>query len=69
MSLPMTDASIRSITVCSIRIERPHQSASVLCGIAPLGHHVRLIAPQFVKPFLKSNKNDYLDAAAIAEAV
>ena len=24
---------------------------------------------QFVKPFLKSNKNDYLDAEAIAEAV
>lgn len=34
----------------------------------PLGHDVRLIAPQFVKPFLKSNKNDYLDAEAIAEA-
>lgn len=32
-------------------------------------HDVRLIAPQFVKPFLKSNKNDYLDAEAIAEAV
>jgi transposase len=28
-----------------------------------------LIAAQFVKPFLKSNKNDYLDAEAIAEAV
>lgn len=27
------------------------------------------MAPQFVKPFLKSNKNDYLDAEAIAEAV
>ena len=36
--------------------------------IMPLGHDVRLIAPQFVKPFLKSNKNDYLDAEAIAEA-
>jgi transposase len=33
------------------------------------GHDVRLIAAQFVKPFLKSNKNDYLDAEAIAEAV
>lgn len=32
------------------------------------GHEVKLIAPQFVKPFLKSNKNDYLDAEAIAEA-
>lgn len=34
-----------------------------------LGHTVRLIPPQFVKPYVKSNKNDTLDAEAIAEAV
>lgn len=33
------------------------------------GHEVRLMAPQFVKPYVKSNKNDYLDAEAICEAV
>jgi transposase len=33
------------------------------------GHEVRLIAPQFVKPYVKSNKNDAADAAAICEAV
>src|SRR5258708_7566407 len=33
------------------------------------GHDVRLIAAQFVKPFVKSNKNDFIDAEAIAEAV
>lgn len=33
------------------------------------GHTVRLIAPQFVKPFVKSNKNDAHDAEAISEAV
>jgi transposase len=33
------------------------------------GHQVRLIPAQFVKPFLKSNKNDFLDAEAIGEAV
>jgi len=32
------------------------------------GHEVRLIAPQFVKPFVKSNKNDAVDAEAICEA-
>ena len=32
------------------------------------GHDVRLIAAQFVKPFVKSNKNDFVDAEAIAEA-
>src|ERR1051326_2231052 len=33
------------------------------------GHEVRLIPAQFVKPYRKSNKNDFLDAEAIAEAV
>lgn len=33
------------------------------------GHDVKLIAPRFVKAYLKSNKNDFNDAAAIAEAV
>ena len=33
------------------------------------GHDVKLIPAQFVKPFVKSNKNDFLDAEAIAEAV
>ena len=34
-----------------------------------LGHEVRLIAPQFVKPFVKTNKNDTSDAEAIVEAM
>jgi len=33
------------------------------------GHDVRLIAPQFVKPYVQGNKNDWNDARAIAEAV
>jgi len=33
------------------------------------GHQVRLIPAQFVKPYRKSNKNDFLDAEAIAEVV
>src|SRR5215470_12167306 len=33
------------------------------------GHDVRLIPAQYVKPFVKSNKNDFIDAEAIAEAV
>jgi transposase len=33
------------------------------------GHEVRLIPGQFVKSYRKSNKNDYLDGEAIAEAV
>jgi transposase len=33
------------------------------------GHTVKLMAPQFVKPYVKSNKNDAADAEAICEAV
>ena len=33
------------------------------------GHAVRLIPAQYVKPYVKTNKNDYVDAEAIAEAV
>jgi transposase len=34
-----------------------------------LGHTVRLMAPQFVKPYVKTNKNDAADAEAICEVV
>jgi transposase len=34
-----------------------------------MGHTARLMAPQFVKPYVKSNKNDAADAEAICEAV
>ena len=34
-----------------------------------LGHTVKLMAPQFVKPYVKTNKNDVADAEAICEAV
>jgi transposase len=37
--------------------------------LAGLGHDVRLVPAQYVKPFLKGHKNDYRDAGAIAEAV
>jgi transposase len=33
------------------------------------GHEVRLMPAQYVKPYLQTNKSDYLDAEAIAEAV
>jgi transposase len=37
--------------------------------LTALGHEVKIIPAQFVKPYVKSNKNDTVDAAAIAEAV
>jgi transposase len=37
--------------------------------LSKLGHEVRLMPPQFVKPYVKSQKNDAADAEAICEAV
>jgi transposase len=42
-----------------------HHWARTLSG---LGHEVKLIAPQFVKPYVKRGKNDAADAAALCEA-
>lgn len=36
--------------------------------ISKLGHEVRMIPPQYVKPFVKRNKTDSADAEAICEA-
>jgi len=33
------------------------------------GHDVRLMPAQYVKPYVKTNKSDYIDAEAVAEAV
>lgn len=43
-----------------------HHFARVLSGY---GHEVKLIPPQYVKPFVKRNKTDAADAEAICEAV
>jgi transposase len=37
--------------------------------ISKLGHEVKLMAPQFVKPYVKTNKNDEADAEAICDVV
>lgn len=58
-----------NLTPCLIGMEAcgsAHYWARKLQG---LGHTVRLMAPQFVKPYVKTNKNDAADAEAICEAV
>ena len=54
---------------CLIGLEAGSGSHHIARQIKPLGHDVRLIPAQYVKPFLKGHKNDYRDAEAIAEAV
>ena len=58
-----------NITPCLIGIEAcggAHYWARVF---EECGHTVKIMSPQFVKPYVKSNKNDARDAEAIAEAV
>jgi transposase len=38
-------------------------------ALSEQGHTVKLIPPQYVRPYVKTNKNDFVDAEAIAEAV
>jgi transposase len=57
------------IPPCLIGMEACCGSHFVGAALTAQGHDVKLMPAQFVKPFLKSNKNDYLDAEAIAEAV
>src|SRR4030095_16464064 len=62
-------AFFAKLPVCLIGMEAcgsAHHWARKLQG---LGHTVRLMAPQFVKPYVKANKNDVADAEAICEAV
>src|SRR5947209_13792849 len=57
-----------SIPRCIVAMEATrgaHYGARV---IATFGHDVKLISPQFVKPYARGQKNDMQDAAAICEA-
>jgi transposase len=54
---------------CLIGIEACGGAHFWATKLAALGHQVKMMAPQFVKPYVKTNKNDMLDAEAICEAV
>ena len=53
---------------CAVRMEACGGAHYWGRELIKLGFEVKLIAPQFVKPFIKSNKNDEADAEAICEA-
>src|SRR5512140_392621 len=58
-----------NLETCLIGMEAcgsAHHWARKLQGF---GHTVKLMSPQFVKPYVKTNKNDMADAEAICEAV
>ncbi len=54
---------------CVIGLEACGSSNHWARRLRAAGHEVRQISPQYVKPYVKTNKNDYNDAEAICEAV
>jgi len=58
-----------NMQTCLIGMEACSGSHFLGRALRAQGHDVKLIPAQFVKPFVKSNKNDFIDAEAIAEAV
>lgn len=64
---------LRSVVVnlgpCLIGMEACGSAHYWAREFASMGHTVKLMAPQFVKPYVKTNKNDMADAEAICEAV
>ncbi len=62
-------AFIAKLSPCLIGLEACGGAHYWVRTFTKFGHKVRMIAPQFVKPYVKSNKNDAVDAEAICEAV
>jgi transposase len=62
-------AFLAGLAPCLIGLEASGSSHYWARELTKLGHTVQLISPQFVKPYVKGNKNDPNDAAAICEAV
>ena len=61
--------TVVNLPPCLIGMEACASSHYWARALEAFGHTVKLIAPQFVKPYVKSNKNDARDAEAICEAV
>src|SRR5260370_4936140 len=58
-----------NMQTCLIGMEACSGSHFLGRALRAQGHDVKLIPAQFVRPFVKSNKNDFIDAEEIAEAV
>lgn len=60
---------LANVPACIIGMEPGAGAHYVARCLRALGHDVKLVPAQYVKPFLKGHKNDYRDGEAIAEAV
>ncbi len=57
------------IEPCLIGMEACGSSHHWARELGGFGHTIKLMPPQFVKPYVKTNKHDMADAEAICEAV
>jgi transposase len=69
LSRKQLTAFIAQLPPCLIGLEACGGAHHWVRRFSEFGHTVRMMAPQFVKPYVKSNKNDAADAEAICEAV
>ncbi|MGF6963964.1 transposase [Paraburkholderia sp. WC7.3g] len=53
---------------CTIVMEACAGAHYMARRLSAFGHEAKLISPHYVKPFVKGNKNDFIDAEAICEA-
>lgn len=53
---------------CLIGIEACSSAHCWACKVSEMGHTVKLVAPRFVKPYVKTNENDAAGAEAICES-
>lgn len=60
--------TVANLPACNIVMEACGGANHWYRKFTALGHNTKLISPQFVKPFVKTNKNDKNDSEAICEA-
>lgn len=59
---------LANLAPCTVAMEACGGAHFMAQEVAKLGHTPKLIAPHLVRPYVKSNKNDFADAEAICEA-
>jgi transposase len=69
LSRGQVSARLANVPPCLVGMEACVGAHHLSRQLLALGHDVKLVPGQFVKPFLKGQKNDFRDAEAVAEAV
>jgi transposase len=68
LSRPQMMQFFGNLPTCTVAMEACAGAHCVARELMAMGHQAKLISPQFVRPFVKGNKNDFVDAEAICEA-